>query len=95
MMSAPRRIAIALIWIASVVATDLLAHAQAVVQRPDVLRLPQPPPPSIIAPTSLPIVLSGTDVGFRVTDVRGKTLIGKWVVRLGKDGEWVEPEIAR
>jgi len=90
-----KTILIALVWLASLATTGWFAHAQAVVQRPDVLRLPQPPPPPIIAPATLPVVLSGTNVGFRVTEVRGSTLIGKWVVRLATDGAWLEPEVAK
>lgn len=35
-----------------------------------------------------PIVLSGSDIGFRVESRDGKTPVGKLVVRV--DGQWVE-----
>ena len=46
-----------------------------------------------VAPRSLPpVVLSGTDVGFRMTARRGDTPIGELVVRV--DGVWQKVEFA-
>ena len=41
----------------------------------------------VTEPLAEPVVLSGVDVGFRVTGRRGDTAIGQFVVRL--DGRWV------
>ena len=41
----------------------------------------------VTEPLAEPVVLSGADVGFRVTGRRGDTAIGQFVVRL--DGRWV------
>jgi hypothetical protein len=38
----------------------------------------------------LPLVLSGSDIGFRVEGRRGASAVGRFVVRL--DGQWVEVE---
>lgn len=46
-----------------------------------------------VAPRSLPpVVLSGADVGFRMTARRGDTPIGELVVRV--DGAWQKVEFA-
>jgi hypothetical protein len=39
-----------------------------------------------------PVVLSGSDIGFRVESRRGSTPIGRLVVRV--DGQWVEAQFA-
>jgi hypothetical protein len=39
-----------------------------------------------------PVVLSGADVGFRITGRRGETPIGELVVRV--DGQWQKAEFA-
>jgi hypothetical protein len=39
------------------------------------------------------IVLSGSDVGFRIDGQRGRTPVGKIVVRI--DGQWVEAALSR
>jgi hypothetical protein len=39
-----------------------------------------------------PVVLAGSDIGFRVESRRGNTPIGKLVVRV--DGQWVEAQFA-
>ncbi|MEP7307190.1 MAG: hypothetical protein ABJA98_16885 [Acidobacteriota bacterium] len=39
-----------------------------------------------------PVVLAGSDIGFRVESRRGNTPIGKLVVRI--DGQWVEAQFA-
>jgi hypothetical protein len=41
----------------------------------------------VTEPLADPVVLSGDDVGFRVTGRRGDTAIGQFVV--GLDGRWV------
>jgi hypothetical protein len=48
-------------------------------------------PPSV-TPAPNQIVLSGSDVGFRVDTWKGNVPVGRWVVRV--DGRWVEPEAA-
>ena len=46
-----------------------------------------------VAPRSLPpVVLSGADVGFRMTARRGETPVGELVVRV--DGAWQKVEFA-
>jgi hypothetical protein len=37
-------------------------------------------------PVNLPIVLSGADLGFRVTERKGNAAVGELVVRI--NGEW-------
>jgi hypothetical protein len=37
-----------------------------------------------------PMVLSGSDIGFRVEAMKGTTPVGRLVVRM--NGQWVEPE---
>ena len=40
-----------------------------------------------------PMVISGTDIGFRPDPVqRGKRVVGAWVVRI--NGQWVETQSA-
>jgi hypothetical protein len=39
-----------------------------------------------------PVVLTGTDIGFRMEGRRGNTPMGKFVVRVG--GEWVAVEFS-
>jgi hypothetical protein len=46
-------------------------------------------PPLVPAPS--PMVLSGSDIGFRIEGRRGDTPVGTWVVRI--DGRWIEPEL--
>jgi len=41
-------------------------------------------------PPQAPVVISGSDIGFRVEGRRGNVPIGRLVVRV--DGQWVEPE---
>jgi hypothetical protein len=46
-----------------------------------------------VAPRPMPpVVLSGADVGFRMTGRRGDTPIGELVVRV--DGQWQKAEFA-
>jgi hypothetical protein len=45
-----------------------------------------------VTPVDPPIVLSGSDIGFRVEARDGQALYGKLVVRI--DGEWVEAKAA-
>jgi hypothetical protein len=39
-----------------------------------------------------PVVITGSDIGFRMEGRRGKTPVGKFVVRVG--GEWVAVEFS-
>jgi hypothetical protein len=43
-------------------------------------------------PVQPPIVLSGSEVGFRVEGQRGDAVIGTLVVRV--DGKWVDAQLA-
>jgi len=63
---------IAVLWLASLVGVATFARGQAFAYRP----LPEPR------------VISGTDLGFRVTGVHGESPAGVLVVRI--NGEWVE-----
>jgi hypothetical protein len=75
-MSLRKRIALAVIWVASIVATGAWATAQA----------PSPSSP----PVQLPTIISGNDVGFRVESLRGNTPVGTLVIRI--NGQWVDAE---
>jgi hypothetical protein len=68
-------VTIALLWMLSMLLTAAWARAQ--VQR--------------WTPLSEPVVVSGTDMGFRVNWMHGRTPVGKLLVRL--NGEWVEARI--
>lgn len=43
-------------------------------------------------PVDPPIVLSGSDVGFRIEGRRGSVAVGKLIVRI--DGRWVETDFS-
>jgi hypothetical protein len=43
--------------------------------------------------TVSPIVISGNDIGFRIEGQRGKTPVGKIVVRI--EGQWVEAALSQ
>jgi hypothetical protein len=75
-MSLRKRIVLAVVWIASLLATGLWAHAQS--------RIPAVPPPTP------PVIISGSDVGFRIERQSGNVVVGTWVVRI--NGQWVVPE---
>jgi len=46
------------------------------------------PGATVVSPTA-PVILSGSDFGFRVEGYSGFTPVGRVVVRI--DGKWVEP----
>jgi len=52
--------------------------------------LPAPPSSQGPLPPDAPEILSGSDVGFRVSGWEGDTPVGRWVVR--SNGKWVEPK---
>jgi hypothetical protein len=87
-MTLRTRIAVAVIWIASLALVGSLASAQ--------VRLGQFPNQSRPAGAPEPVVISGSDIGFRPEGWRGKARTGTWVVKI--DGQWVEavsaPKIA-
>jgi hypothetical protein len=82
-------IGVSLIWAASLVGTAAWAHAQVLIQRPDILQAPPDAPPPA------PFVVSGSDIGFRVTGFKDGKPVGKWVVRYPSDRQWIEPEISQ
>jgi hypothetical protein len=67
------RLAVALVWIASLVAFAQFAKAQT----PMMNRLPSP------------IIVSGSDIGFRVEGHMGNIPAGTLVIRV--NGQWVVP----
>jgi hypothetical protein len=82
------------LWAASLVAAGVWAHAQVIVQRPDFLQGPPVPPTPPPPPPAPPFVVSGGDVGFRVTGFRGGRPVGTWVIRTSADAQWKEPVIS-
>jgi hypothetical protein len=48
---------------------------------------------NILVEKVTPTVLSGENVGFRVEGLRGRTPVGRIVVRV--NGQWLEAELAR
>jgi hypothetical protein len=83
-----------LIWLASIVSAGAWAYAQVIVQRPDIQNLPAGPPPPLFAPGQ-PLVISGSNIAFRATDMRGDTLVGTWVVRTSATAPWRETASSR
>lgn len=76
-------IAIGLVWVVTVVATGLWAHAQS---NP---RIVPPPRPPQTPDTEIPVIISGNDLGFRVEGWnRDGTPIGRIVVH--QEGKWLE-----
>jgi hypothetical protein len=39
--------------------------------------------------------VSGGNIGFRITDMRGDKPVGAWVIRTSASGPWVEPALPR
>jgi hypothetical protein len=72
LMSFRKSALIAVLWMASLVGVATFARGQAFAYRP----LPEPK------------ILSGDDLGFRVTGMHGAVPAGVLVVRI--NGEWVE-----
>jgi hypothetical protein len=73
-MSLRTRLGLLVFWVASLVAVAALARAG----QPRMIPLPSP------------IVLSGSDIGFRVEGRIGNTPAGSWVVRV--NDQWVAPK---
>lgn len=71
-MSFRKSALIAVLWLASLVGVAAFARGQALGHRP----------------VAEPKVLSGADLGFRVTGLHGEVPAGVLVVRI--NGEWVE-----
>jgi hypothetical protein len=67
---------IAVFWIASLVGTAAIAQAGR--------------PPVAEPPTTQPDIITGVDVGFRITRYRGEVPVGVLIIR--KDGKWVAVE---
>jgi hypothetical protein len=47
---------------------------------------------SPVTPSGSPLILSGSDIGFRMAGRRGDTVVGSLVVRV--NGEWIATEYA-
>jgi hypothetical protein len=88
-MSLREWICVALIWPASLVAAGTWAHAQVIIQRPDIVQSPPDPP---LPPA--PFVVPGSNIGFRVIGFKGGKPVGQWVIRYSADRQWIEPEIS-
>jgi hypothetical protein len=71
------------ILVVSLFAAGLFAAGQQ--QKPPTFALPQ----MTVVPLTAPVILSGSDVGFRVESYSGKIPVGRVVVFI--DGKWVEP----
>ena len=80
-MSLRKWVGVTVVWLVSLVATAVWAHAQ----RSDGLPL---------VPLPMPLVVSGGDIGFRVEARRGDIPVGRFVIRSSAGGQWTEPEIA-
>ena len=72
-----KRIALIVVWALSVIIAGVLAHAQTPAQRGN---------------TPAPTIISGSDLGFRVTRQQGNRVTGTFVVRI--NGEWLDAEPA-
>jgi hypothetical protein len=70
-----KRIALIVVWALSLIIVAAFAYAQTPAQRGAT------PPPTII---------SGSDLGFRVTRQQGNRVTGSFVVRI--NGEWLDAE---
>lgn len=84
------RIVVMVVGLAAAFSAGRWTHAQT----PQALQGPQiVPPPPLLRPTPQgPIVLAGSDIGFRVERQKGDVPVGRLVVRV--DGRWIEPEFA-
>jgi hypothetical protein len=75
-------IGVGVIWVVTLVATGLWAHAQS---NPRVLPPPRTPPGS----DDIPVIISGNDIGFRVESwSKDGTPIGRIVVH--QEGKWLD-----
>jgi hypothetical protein len=91
-MSSRTWLGIGLIWIASLGVVGAWPHAQVIVQRPDLAPSRPAPPPPPPPPPPVPFMVTGTNVGFRVTGFNGDKPVGRWVVRTSAYAPWVEPD---
>jgi hypothetical protein len=91
-MSLRKWICAGLVWAVSLVAAGAWAHAQVIIQRPDIVQNPPAPPPPPPPPPTVGSVLSGSNIGFRVMGFKAGKPVGVWVVRFGPT--WVEPEVS-
>jgi uncharacterized membrane protein len=71
------RIMLIVVWVLSLILVGALAHAQSSAQRGN---------------TQPPIIISGSDLGFRVARQQGNRVAGTLVVRI--NGEWLDAEPA-
>jgi hypothetical protein len=74
-MALRKRIVLAVIWAASLVAVGAWVQAE-----------------TLQNPSTNPVIVSGSDLGFRIEGRRGNTPIGTLVVRI--NGQWVPAESA-
>jgi hypothetical protein len=90
-MSVRKQIGVVMIWMLSIVAVGVLAHAQA--SQAPATRAPQLQAPATPAPQlQVPTVIAGNDLGFRVESHKGNTPVGSLVVRI--NGQWVEAQFS-
>ena len=84
---------LALVWLLSMFAVGTWASGQAPPQATPLPPAPLPParglPPAQDDPAR---IISGSDIGFRVEDVKSNRLVGRFVVRV--NGQWREVEEA-
>jgi hypothetical protein len=73
-MSIRTRIVVAVLWIASLLGVARLVNAQQ---------------SWLLVPLAQPVILSGSDVGFRLEGQVGNRPAGRLVIRV--NGEWVVP----
>ena len=88
-MSVRKKIGLVVIWVLSIVAVGVLAHAQA-----RVTPAPRQLPPLALPNPQLqaPVVIAGNDLGFRVESHNGNTPVGRLVVRV--NGRWVDAQFS-
>jgi hypothetical protein len=78
-----KSIAVGFIWVVTLVATGLWAHAQST---PRVVPAPRPSPNS---DNEIPTIISGNDIGFRLESwSKDGTPIGRIVVH--QEGKWLD-----
>jgi hypothetical protein len=88
-MSLQKRMGLVVVWVLSIVAVDVLAHAQArATPAPRQLLPLETAAPRLQAPT----IIAGNDLGFRVESHKGVTPVGVLVVRI--NGQWVEAQFS-
>jgi hypothetical protein len=75
------RIGLAVVWFVSLVLVGAWGHAQAPTRQP-------------LVPLPTPVVISGSDLGFRIEGRRGNAPVGTFVVRSNASAPWVEPELS-